>query len=151
MDTGPQTILLIEDNPDHAELVKRCLELQSSIGSITHVSNGAEALDYLFRRGGYTDPGKSPRPDVILLDLRMPKVDGQQVLREIKASEALSSIPVVVLTSSDLDTDIDEAYLNHANSYLVKPLGTDEFTQLMDDLGVYWLMWNHGAMGKTLN
>ena len=87
---------------------------------------------------------------MILLDLRLPKIDGQQVLREIKGSEILSSIPVVVLTSSDLDSDIGEAYNNHANSYLVKPIEIDEFTQIMDDLGVYWMEWNRGRLRNDL-
>ncbi len=143
METDTLTVLLVEDNYDHAELVIRSLEGKQSLGHIAHVADGEAALDYVFRRGGYADPAKSPRPDVILLDLRLPKIDGQQVLKEIKHNDQLSTIPVVILTSSDLDRDIDEAYDNYANSYLVKPMEYESFSQLMNDLGLYWFRWNH--------
>lgn len=139
-------ILLIEDNEDHAELVKRNFLQNCVANTIHHVKDGEEALDYLFRRGGYSDPLKSPRPHLVLLDLRLPKVDGIEVLREIKKNEELKIIPVVILTSSESDKDILKAYSSHANSYVVKPVDFQKFTQLMKDLGFYWLGWNKNPL-----
>jgi len=139
----PLTILLVEDNPAHAELVIRSFENQRVANKIFHVWDGEEALDYLLRRGKYTDPEKSPRPNVVLLDLRLPKVDGLEVLREIKSVEGLKRIPVVVLTTSQAEIDASRAYDCHANSYLIKPLDFDLFTKLMEELGFYWLGWNY--------
>jgi CheY-like chemotaxis protein len=138
----PLIILLVEDNPDHTELIMQSFRDHRVANKINHVSDGESALDYLFRRGDYADPKKSPRPHVILLDLRLPKVDGLEVLIEIKGTNGLSRIPVVVLTSSEIEKDMNLAYNNHANSYLVKPVDFDKFTRLMDDLGFYWLGWN---------
>ena len=95
------TILLVEDNVDHADLIVRSLEDHRVANKIHHVNDGEKALDYLFRRGNYEEPAKSPRPHVVLLDLRLPKIDGLEVLREIKTSEELLKIPVVVLTTSE--------------------------------------------------
>jgi CheY-like chemotaxis protein len=138
----PLVILLIEDNPDHTELIVRNLQDHRVANRIYHVPDGQAALDYLFRQGQYIDPEQSPRPHVILLDLRLPKLDGQEVLDEIKADEELRRIPVVIITTSEAEQDIARAYDSHANSYLVKPVGFEEFSQLMDDLGFYWLGWN---------
>ena len=138
----PFIILLVEDNPDHTELIMQSFRDHRVANKINHVSDGESALDYLFRRGDYADPKKSPRPHVILLDLRLPKVDGLEVLIEIKGTNGLSRIPVVVLTTSEIEKDMNLAYNNHANSYLVKPVDFDKFTRLMDDLGFYWLGWN---------
>ena len=142
MDGEPLIILLVEDNPDHTELIMQSFRDHRVANKINHVSDGESALDYLFRRGDYADPKKSPRPNVILLDLRLPKVDGLEVLNEIKDVEKLRRIPVVVLTTSETEKDMSKAYNNHANSYLVKPVDFDKFTRLMDDLGFYWLGWN---------
>jgi len=139
----PLTVLLVEDNPDHTELIERSFEDHRVANKIYHVADGEAAHDYLFRRGAYTDPQQSPRPHVILLDLRLPKVDGLEILREIKTSDELKKIPVVILTTSRAEQDVARAYQQHANSYLVKPVDFDRFTQLMDDLGFYWLGWNH--------
>lgn len=136
------TILLIEDNPDHADLIMRSLKSHQVAGKICHVLDGEAALDYLFRRGGYAEPVNSPRPHVILLDLRLPRIDGLEVLKKIKTSERLYKIPVVVLTTSEAERDIDRAYEYHANSYLVKPVDFAKFTQLMGDMCYYWLGWN---------
>ena len=135
-------ILLIEDNEDHAELVQRSLADNHVANTIYHVKDGEEALNYLFRREVYADPLMSPVPNLILLDLRLPKVDGIEVLKEIKASEAHKKIPVVVLTSSSAERDIAKAYASNANSYLVKPVDFEKFTRMMKDLGYYWLAWN---------
>ncbi len=136
------TILLVEDDPNHAELILRGLQDSRMANQIHHVVDGEAALDYLFRRGEYADPEKSPRPHLILLDLRLPKIDGQEVLEEIKADEELRLIPVVVLTTSEAERDLVRAYHNHANSYLVKPVEFAQFAQMMRDLGFYWLYWN---------
>jgi CheY-like chemotaxis protein len=134
--------MLIEDNLDHAELVMRTLAEHQVTNQIRHFTEGQSALDYLFRRGEYSDPAKSPRPNLILLDLRLPRIDGLEILKEIKCTDGLRSIPVVVLTTSEAERDIARAYLNHANSYLVKPVGFEEFSKLMEDMGFYWLAWN---------
>ncbi|MBN1140803.1 MAG: response regulator [Deltaproteobacteria bacterium] len=139
----PLTILLVEDNPAHAELVMRSFESQRVANKIFHVWDGEEALDYLFRRGNYENPQKCPRPNVVLLDLRLPKIDGLEVLREIKSAEGLKRIPVVILTTSQAEIDASRAYDYHANSYLIKPLDFELFTKLMEELGFYWLGWNY--------
>jgi CheY-like chemotaxis protein len=142
MTTDKMVILLVEDNLDHAELVVRNLERHRVASSIMHVQDGAEALDYLHREGRYADAALSPRPNLILLDLRLPKIDGLTVLQVIKDDERFASVPVVVLTSSHAEADVNSAYMRRANSYIVKPLDFPKFAQLMNDLGFYWLGWN---------
>ena len=142
MDGDALIILLVEDNQDHSELVTRSFQDHKVANKICHVTDGDAALNYLFRRGEYADPEKSPRPHVILLDLRLPKIDGLEVLKEIKMERALARIPVVILTTSEAEKDVTAAYDYHANSYLVKPVDFDKFTQLINDLGLYWLAWN---------
>jgi CheY-like chemotaxis protein len=138
----PILVMLVEDNADHAELVIRTLEEHRIANRVRHFLDGQSALDYLFHRGGFSNPAENARPHVILLDLRLPRVDGIDVLKAIKEDDHLKSIPVVVLTTSEAEKDVAKAYYNHANSYLVKPVGFEEFKQLMDDLGFYWLSWN---------
>jgi len=138
----PLHILLVEDNEAHAELVIRGMRDQQVANKIHHVSDGEQALDYLFGRGAYSDPAQNPRPNFVLLDLRLPRVDGLEVLRTIKTTPDLLRIPVVILTSSDAESDIAKSYDYHANSYVVKPLDFRTFTKLMKDLGFYWLGWN---------
>ena len=140
---NPLIILLVEDNPAHAELVVRSFEEHRVANYIYQVADGEAALAYLFRRGEYADPSRSPRPHVVLLDLRLPKIDGLEVLKEIKSSPELDKIPVVILTTSAAEQDVARAYEAHANSYLVKPVDFDNFTALMEELGFYWLGWNH--------
>jgi len=137
----PAVILLVEDNPAHAELIVRGLENARIANRVFHVSNGEEALNYLFRHGDYADPETSPRPQLILLDLRLPRVDGLEVLKKIRAS-SLNGMPVVILTTSEADADMAKAYGNNASSYLVKPLDFTQLKTMMDDLGFYWLCWN---------
>jgi len=139
----PLKILLVEDNPAHAEMVIRSFEINRIANEITHVEDGEQALDYLHNRNDFSDKNKYPMPHLVLLDLRLPRVDGLQVLEKIKKSEDLKSIPVVVLTTSGADMDVAKAYKCHANSYLVKPIDFDNFTKMMDELGYYWLAWNH--------
>jgi len=135
-------ILLVEDNEAHAELVIRGMRDQQVANRIHHVIDGEQALDYLFHRGAYSDVQKYPRPNLILLDLRLPKIDGLEVLKTTKETHDLLRIPVVVLTSSEAESDIARSYDYHANSYVVKPLEFRKFTQLMKDMGFYWLGWN---------
>ena len=138
----PILVMLIEDNIDHAELVIRTLEEHRIGNRVRHFLDGQSALDYLFRRGEFSESTDTPRPHVILLDLRLPRVDGIDVLKAIKEDADLKSIPVIVLTTSEAEKDVAKAYSNHANSYLVKPVGFEEFKRLMDELGFYWLGWN---------
>ena len=135
-------ILLVEDNLDHADLVIRSLEDNLVANRITHLLDGEAALDYLYRRGEYAEAGRNPRPHLILLDLRLPKVDGFEVLAEIKADQELRRIPVVILTTSVAEGDIAQAYDHHANSYLVKPVDFGNFRQMMQGIGFYWFVWN---------
>jgi len=142
MNGEPILVMLVEDNIDHAELIIRTLEEHRIANRVRHFLDGQTALDYLFSRGEFSDPAKTQRPHVILLDLRLPRVDGIDVLRAIKEDPDLKSIPVVILTTSEAEKDVAKAYYNHANSYLVKPVGFEDFKKLMDDLGFYWLGWN---------
>jgi len=138
----PIVILLVEDDPAHAEIVRRNFENSLIANRVIHVSDGQEALDYMFRAGRYSDPVTAPRPGLILLDLRLPKVDGLEVLNSIKADSDLCRIPVVILTTSSAGYDVVKAYDRHANSYLVKPVDFPQFVSLMESLGYYWLAWN---------
>ena len=138
----PINILLVEDEEAHAEIVRRNFESSRMANRLMHVADGQAALDYLYQRNEFSDPVKSPRPGVILLDLRLPKVDGLEVLKIIKKDANLSRIPVVVLTTSNAETDVAKAYDCHANSYLVKPVDFTQFTKLMETFGFYWLAWN---------
>jgi CheY-like chemotaxis protein len=143
MGPKPFHVLLVEDNPGHAELVKRTLKDQDHRIVVHHADNGETALDYLYRRGLYAKPAASPKPQLVLLDLRMPKVDGMEVLSRIKADKELSIIPVVVLTTSDSEADIMNAYRNRVNSYLVKPFDFNKFMELMEETKIFWMQWNH--------
>ena len=145
MSGEPVIILLVEDDPAHAEIVRRGFinfRMANRPVQLVHVVDGQDALDYLFSRGKFQPPFFSPRPNLILLDLRLPKVDGLEVLKTIKADADLARIPVVVLTTSAAEVDMAKAYGNHANSYLVKPVDFPQFLKLMDALGYYWLVWN---------
>jgi CheY-like chemotaxis protein len=142
MPGGEFTLLLVEDNPDHAELVLRHLEGCPVRHRVVHLADGEATLAYLTRRPPFDDPAAAPAPDLILLDLRLPKVDGLDVLRAVKASPDLRAIPVVVLTSSAAEADVVRAYAAHANSYLVKPGDADRLEQMLGDLDRYWIGWN---------
>ena len=152
MKGNPAVILLVEDNEAHAMLTMRALEDAKIANEIHWVADGEEAVNYLFHCGKYADKKKSPRPDLILLDLRLPKLDGHEVLRIIKNSDDLKHIPVVVLTTSKREGDMAKAYNNYVNSYLVKPIDFGEFTEMIRELGFYWLIWNkHPYKGKGEN
>lgn len=138
----PLTVLLVEDNPDHAELVLRTMEDCSVANRIVHLEDGEEALDYLYARGAYTDRLQHPLPHLMLLDLRLPKVSGLEVLKQVKEDANLRALPVVILTTSDADRDVALAYEYHANSYLTKPVNFEDFSRMLKNLGFFWLAWN---------
>ena len=138
----PLTILLVEDNRDHAELIMRNMEDSLVVNTIIHIEDGQAALDYLRGRGKYADRKKFPMPHLMLLDLRLPKVDGLDVLKEVKSDETLRPMPVVILTTSAAERDMAMAYEYHANSYVTKPVNFIDFGNLLKDLGFYWLAWN---------
>jgi two-component system, response regulator len=145
---APISILLVEDDPAHAEIVLRNLsDLQERVRCIAHLSDGQQALDYLHHEGEHSDPQRSPRPDLVLLDLRLPRVDGFEVLRRMKASDDVSHIPVIVLSTSEAEGDITAAYQTGACSYLVKPAEFGAYLELLRGLGHYWSDLNrfHGA------
>jgi CheY-like chemotaxis protein len=143
MQSEPITILLVEDEPAHAEIVKRNFAAIKTATSLKHVSDGQAALDYLYRYNEFDDPALSPRPGLILLDLRLPKVDGLQVLKTIKSDPGLKNIPVVVLSTSASESDVTMAYTNNVNSYLVKEVDFAKFGELMETLISYWTLLNH--------
>ena len=142
MENSEVEILLVEDNINDAELTMRALRKNHVANKITHLKDGAEALDFLFCEGAYSDRNINHKPRAILLDLKMPKVDGIEVLRRVKSDERTRSIPVVVLTSSKEDPDVKACYELGVNSYIVKPVGFENFTQAIGELGLYWLILN---------
>jgi two-component system response regulator len=141
-------ILLVEDNPRDAELTIRALKKHNLANKLFHVGDGVEALDYLFGRGKYAERNTTELPKVILLDLKLPRINGLEVLRALKADEHTMSIPIVVVTSSAEDPDVRTAYQLGANSYVIKPVQFDAFIDAMTKLGIYWLMINHPTSKK---
>ncbi len=135
-------ILLVEDNPTDAELSIRSLRKHNLANRLVWVKDGAEALDFLYARAAYADRGPNNHPKVVLLDLRLPKVDGLEVLRQIKADDGLKHIPVVVLTSSKEDRDVIGSYKLGANSFVSKPVEFGEFSEAVAKLGMYWVLIN---------
>lgn len=138
-------VLLVEDNPQDADLARRALKKKNLANHLHWVEDGEEALDFLFCRGSYADRSQSRNPRVVLLDLKLPKIDGLEVLQAIKSDESTKSIPVVIVTSSRQDPDIARAYALGANSYVVKPIDFDQFADSMANLGYYWLLINQPA------
>jgi two-component system, response regulator len=135
-------IILVEDSLEDATLVIRSLKKNNLGNSIIHLKDGAEALDFIFANGEYASRKIEDKPKLILLDLKMPKVDGLQVLRAIKADARTKTIPVVIMTSSREDRDLIESYELGVNSYVVKPVSFENFAQAVAELGMYWLMVN---------
>ncbi|MDD2914019.1 MAG: response regulator [Gallionella sp.] len=140
---GIVEILLVEDNPTDAELAIRSLKKSGLANNLVWVKDGAEALDFLFCKGSYAGRDTGCIPRVILLDLRLPKVDGMEVLRTIKSNDHTKHIPVVVLTSSKEDRDITESYELGVNSFISKPVEFEAFAKTVAELGMYWLLINH--------
>lgn len=140
--TDDVEILLVEDNPTDAELATLALKERNLANKLVWVKDGAEALDFLFATGAYSGRRIENPPKVVLLDLRLPKVDGLEVLRRLKADAHTKRIPVVVLTSSKEDRDVLASYDLGVNSYISKPLDFDEFAKVVSDLGFYWLLIN---------
>ena len=135
-------ILLVEDNPEDAELTLRALKKRNLANRLYLVEDGAQALDFIFCRGAYAERSLKTPPKVVLLDLQLPKVNGLEVLQAIKSDPATRTIPVVILTSSRQDPDIQTAYALGANSYVVKPVNFDNFSEAMVQVGYYWLLLN---------
>ena len=135
-------ILLVEDSPHDAEMTLRALKKNRIANSIIHLTNGARALDFLFATGEFKGRNLENKPKLILLDLKMPKVDGIEVLAKIKNSESTKRIPVVVLTSSKENPDIQKCYDLGANSYLVKPVDFNSFSHAVTESGMYWMLLN---------
>ena len=143
-------ILLVEDNPSDAELALRALRKNKLANNVVRVSDGEEALDYIFARNEFKSNYKFNIPRLILLDLKLPKVDGLEVLRKIKADKVTKLIPVVVLTSSQEENDMVESYQLGVNSYIVKPVDFDKFIESVRNIGLYWLLINQQPDVKKL-
>lgn len=141
MDKGNE-ILLVEDRMSDAEMTIRVLKKNHLTNKIVHLKDGAEALEFIFAEGNYSHRNIENVPKVILLDLKMPKVNGIQVLQKIKSNERTKKIPVVVLTSSKEDPDIQECYRLGVNSYVVKPVQFERFVKVVSELGLYWMILN---------
>lgn len=135
-------ILLIEDNANDAEMTMRALKKNNVTNKIFHLKDGADALEFIFGTGKFEGRNILHKPKVILLDLKMPKVDGIEVLEKIKSNESTKAIPVVILTSSKEDPDIQKCYLLGVNSYIVKPVDFEGFHKVVADLGLYWVLLN---------
>lgn len=145
MDANDVEILLVEDNPRDAELAIHALKQRNFANRLLHVKDGEEALEYIFGTGRYAKHSVVIHPKVVLLDLRLPKVDGLEVLRRIRTDERTKTLPVVVLTSSQEESDRISSYLLGVNSYVVKPVEFESFSKAVTDLGLYWLLLNKPA------
>ena len=137
-----QTILLVEDNPNDAALTLRALKKNNIMNRVMVVRDGPEALDYLFTRGAYADRDPADVPQIVLLDLNLPKIGGLEVLRCIRAEEKTKLLPVVILTSSKEERDLLTGYSLGVNSYVVKPVDFTQFSEAVRQLGLYWLLLN---------
>lgn len=146
--TNQVEILLVEDNPTDAELTLRALKKNNITNRIVHVADGEEALNFIFARGKYISRNLEDGPKVVILDLKLPKVDGLEVLKEMKNNPRTKIIPVVMLTSSKEEKDIIESYKLGANSYMVKPVDFEKFASSIRDLGLYWLLLNQPPINQ---
>jgi CheY-like chemotaxis protein len=145
-----RSLLLVEDNPNDVELTLSALKEANLANEVVVANDGQQALDYLFRRGQHVGR-KTSQPGFILLDLKMPKVDGHEVLKQIRQDPELRLIPVVILTSSREERDLYQSYDNGANSYVVKPVDFEEFITAISKLGVFWALLNEPPPGRTAN
>jgi CheY-like chemotaxis protein len=148
MDYEPLDILIVEDEPAHAELTRRAIRKAGNANRIFIVSDGEEAFDYLYHRGGYEDTVKYPLPGLILLDIKLPGIDGIEVLKKIKEDDLLKRIPVIMLTTSEREEDIARSYNHYANSYLTKPVGFKEFEEKIMQIEFYWMILNRAPVLK---
>jgi len=139
-----KVILLAEDNPDDVKLTMRALKKANVLNEVVVAQDGTEALDYLFGTGKYAGRDVNEKPQVVLLDLKMPKVDGLEVLQRVRADERTKLLPVVILTTSSEDKDRVSSYKLGANSYVRKPVDFNQFTEAVRQLGLYWLLLNEG-------
>jgi two-component system, response regulator len=146
IDQSTVEILLVEDNPQDAEMAIRALRKHNLANNVAHVTDGEEALDFIFARGIYCERKIENRPKIILLDLKLPKIDGLEVLKAIKSDERTNIIPVIALTSSSEEKDIIESYRLGVNSYIVKPVDFDKFVEAIKGLGFYWLLLNQSPI-----
>jgi CheY-like chemotaxis protein len=135
-------VLLVEDNPSDAELTMRALKKKNLANKLVHVKDGAEAIDFLFAQGAYTHRRVEDSPKIVLLDLKLPKVNGIEVLRKIKSDDRTKKIPVVVMSSSREDSDLSACYELGVNGYVVKPVEFEDFARAVSELGCYWLLIN---------
>jgi len=138
-------ILLIEDDPLDMELTLFALQENKIANHVQVIRDGEEALDFLFCKGKYSSRDKTCQPHLVLLDIKLPKVDGLEVLRQLKYNEHTKAIPVVILTSSVLERDVINGYKFGANSYIQKPVDFEEFKKIITELGLYWLKYNRGV------
>lgn len=138
-----KTILLVEDNPDDEALTMRSLRKSNIVNDVVVARDGAEALDFLFCKGDYAGRDRNRMPELILLDLKLPKIDGLEVLKQIRSNPKTSLLPVVILTSSDEDRDLVDSYKLGANSYVRKPVDFGQFAEAVRQLELYWLVINH--------
>lgn len=139
---GTVNILLVEDNEDHAELTRRALKGGNVINGVFWVKDGEEALEFLHQRGRYADQERAPRPGLVLLDVKLPKVDGHEVLRHIKNDPHLRTIPVVMLTTSCRSDDVSDSYAAGANSFITKPVSFRDFVETIKTVALYWALTN---------
>lgn len=135
-------ILLVEDNPNDAELAVRALKKNNLANNLVHVKDGEEALDFMFAQGPYSGRNIQDKPRLVLLDLKLPKIDGLEVLKTVKSDPRTKLTPIVVLTTSKEENDVIESYQLGANSYIVKPVDFDKFIEAVKELGFYWLLLN---------
>jgi CheY-like chemotaxis protein len=142
MISSPVDIVVVEDDPNDAELITRAFKKHNLSNQIVLLTDGAKALDFFFCEGDYADSTAMRTPKVVLLDLKLPKIDGIEVLQRLKADERTKNIPVVILTSSSEERDIKAAYELGVNSYVTKPIKFDEFAQVVSELRLYWLLIN---------
>lgn len=149
--TSSIRILLVEDNLDHALVVKRIIQNHTIEIDLTHVQDGEEALNFLFHQNDNDEDDQFQMPNIILLDWRLPKINGLEVLKKIKTSLELKKIPVIILTTSEANIDYTNAYEHNANSYLVKPMDFGEFSEMMDKFINYWVKWNYDPWVGNLN
>lgn len=149
IDVNEVQILYVEDNPSDAELTMRALRKRNLANKVFHVEDGAQALDFIFARGDYQDRDVHNLPRLVLLDIKLPKVDGLEVLRAIKGDPLTKNIPVVMLTSSQEDRDVIESYRLGVNSYIVKPVDFEKFAQAVSETGFYWAVLNKPPAPST--